>query len=138
MECFHGTESATAKRLIAGNVDASQGGGELGQGFYTGDYLWVAKAWAANRFKKDGTVVKFEIPDTEYFALEPLLLSRTDALKHRNKIKAASATRIYRFKVNVVWSPIVGTTRVDADQYKFEDKKSENLLNGSLVPRSLV
>jgi len=138
MECFHGTKSATAKSLIAGNVDVSQGGGELGQGFYTGDYLWVAKAWAANRYKKDAAVVKFEIPDTEYFALKPLLLCRTDALKHRNDIKAASATRTYRFKVHVVWSPIVGTTRVDADQHKFEDKKSESLLNGSLVPRLLA
>lgn len=138
MECFHGTKAATAKSLMAGNVDVSQGGGELGRGFYTGDYLWVAKAWAANRYKKDAAVVKFEIPDTEYFALEPLLLSRTDALKCRNDIKAALATRTYTFKVHVVWSPIVGTTRVDADQHKFEDIKSQRLLNGSVVPRSLA
>lgn len=138
MECFHGTKSETAKSLMAGNVDVSQGGGELGQGFYTGEYLWVAKAWAANRYKKDAAVVKFEVPDIEYFALEPLLLSRTDALKHRNDIKAQSATRTYTFKVHVVWSPIVGTTRVDADQHKFENMKSEILLNGSLVPKSLA
>src|SRR5258706_10910352 len=99
-------------------------------GFYTGELVWVSKSWAANRHKKDGAVVVFDVPETDYFKLEPLLLSRTDALGHRNTIKASSATRTHTFGVNVVWSPIVGTTRVDADQHKFESKDAQRLLNG--------
>lgn len=138
MNCYHGTDKPTAQSLVAGAIDVTKGGGELGMGFYAGEYLWVAKSWAANRFKHDAAVVRLEVPDGDYLGLEPLLLSRTDALKHRNEIKAASTTRTHTFNVNVVWSPIVGTTRVDADQHKFESQTAQNLLNSTKVPRGTV
>jgi hypothetical protein len=138
MDYFHGTDAATAAKLKSGNVDVSKGGGELGMGFYTGEWLWVAKTWAANRHKKDGAVVAFALADDEYLNLEPLLLSRTDALNERKNIKASNSTRTHTFNVNVVWSPIVGTTRVDADQHKFESKIAEKLLNGTKVKRKIV
>lgn len=138
MDYFHGTSKTIAASLQSGNVDVSKGGGELGMGFYTGELLWVAKAWAANRHKKDGAVVSFDFAEDDYFKLEPLLLSRTDALAVRNAIKKKGSTRTHTFGANVVWSPIVGTTRVDADQHKFESKKAEVLLNGPTVSRKLV
>ena len=138
MDCYHGTKLSVANAIVAGAIDVTKGGGELGMGFYTGEYLWVAKAWARNRHKHDAAVVELNVPEDEYFNLEPLLLSRTDALSERNKIKATATTRTHTFKVNVVWSPIVGTTRVDADQHKFESAASAALLNGAKVPRRTV
>ncbi|MCK0509572.1 hypothetical protein [Aromatoleum buckelii] len=138
IDCYHGTIDATADDLVDGKVDIRVGGGELGMGFYTGEYLWVAKSWAANRHGLNGAVVHVEIDDGNFFDLEPLLLSRLDALKHRDEIKSAGATRTHTFKGNVVSSPIVGTTRVDAEQYKFESEKAESLLNGSAVNRKKV
>lgn len=137
-EYFHGTSKTTANEIVSGKIAVSLGGGELGQGFYTGEYLWVAKAWAHNRHKNDSAVVKIEVEENTFFSLDPLLLSRLDALTHSKDIKAKGTTRTHTFNRHVVWSPIVGTTRVDADQYKFETKQSETILNGSNVPRSLV
>jgi len=138
MDCYHGTTKTVATSILAGAIDVSQGGGELGMGFYTCEYLWVAKAWARNRNKQEAAVVVLSVPDDEYYKLEPLLLSRTEALSERNKIKAAVTTRTHLFNANVVWSPIVGTTRVDADQHKFESKTSQALLNSTKIPRKTV
>lgn len=138
MEVFHGSDNVAAQAIAAGRVDVSKGGGELGMGFYTGDYLWVAKSWAKNRFDDTAAVVSLEIHDDDYFALQPMLLSRTEALAERNRIKSAGTTRTHTFSVNVVWSPIVGTTRVDADQHKFESDTSQNLLNSSAVRKMAI
>jgi hypothetical protein len=138
IECYHGTLDTTVNDLVAGKIDITLGGGELGMGFYTGEYLWVAKSWAANRHGLAGAVVCVELDDDDFFTLEPLLLSRVDALKHRDEIKLSGATRTYTFSGNVVWSPIVGSTRVDAEQYKFESRQSESLLNGSDVNRRKI
>jgi hypothetical protein len=138
IDCYHGTSDTTANGLVAGNIDVTVGGGELGQGFYTGEYLWVAKSWAANRHGLNGAVVHVVVSDNKFFALNPLLLSRLDALRFRDQIRTARTTRTHSFNVNVVWSPIVGTTRVDAEQYKFESKTAESLLNGPNVNRKKV
>lgn len=135
IDCYHGTSDAAARELIAGKIDVTIGGGELGMGFYTGEYLWVAKSWAANRHGLQSAVVHVEVNDKDFFELEPILLSRLDALRHRDDIRTKSATRVHTFGANIVWSPIVGTTRVDAEQYKFENKKSESLLNSAKVKR---
>lgn len=138
IDCYHGTSDTTASDLVAGKIDIKVGGGELGMGFYTGEYLWVAKSWAANRHGLNGAVLHVRVNDKDFFNLEPLLLSRLDALKHREEIREAKATRTHTFNGNVVWSPIVGSTRVDADQYKFESAMAESLLNGPNVNRNKV
>lgn len=138
IDCYHGTSDATADDLIAGKIDIKVGGGELGMGFYTGEYLWVAKSWAANRHGLNGAVLHVKVNDKDFFDLAPLLLSRLDALKQRDEIREARTTRTHTFNGNLVWSPIVGTTRVDADQYKFESATAENLLNSPNVNRNKV
>lgn len=138
MNCYHGTLDTTAKQLALGCITVSRGGGELGAGFYAGDFLWVAKTWAANRHGGQGAVLKLGLDDKSFFDLQPLLLSKTDAILNRNAIRVKAATRTYLFGANVVWSPIVGTTRVDADQYKFETTKAELLINGPTVTRTVV
>ncbi|WP_146750270.1 hypothetical protein [Pseudomonas sp. RIT411] len=136
---YHGTSKQIAAEIEVGKIDHSCGGGELGQGFYLGEMLWVAKAWAHNRHgKKNSAVVKIEIPDPEFNRLSIELLSRIDALALRTEIKASNSTRTYKHGYDVLWSPIVGTTRVEADQYKYESRRSVDMLNGVLCNRSVV
>ncbi|MCW2038784.1 hypothetical protein VDG09_21270 [Xanthomonas campestris pv. raphani] len=135
---YHGTSRQVAKDLQQGKIDHTLGGGELGQGFYLGDLLWVAKAWAHNRHGNDSSVLKVDVPDPSFNALAIELLSRTEALTLRKDIKAKNATRTYMHGFDVLWSPIVGTTRVEADQYKYESQDGTDLLNGTLCTRSLV
>ncbi len=135
---YHGTSKQVAKDLQQGNIDHTLGGGELGQGFYLGDLLWVAKTWAHNRHGSDSSVLKVDVPDPSFNALAIELLSRTEALTLRKEIKANNATRTYTHGFDVLWSPIVGTTRVEAEQYKYESKNGADLLNGTLCTRSLV
>lgn len=135
---YHGTSKQTASELQNGMIDHTQGGGELGQGFYLGDQLWVAKSWAHNRHGMNSAVLKVDIPDPEFNALSLELLSRTEALALRKEIKQMNATRTYLHGFDVVWSPIVGTTRVEADQYKYESKNGEDLLNSACCTKVLV
>lgn len=135
---YHGTSTQIANDLQLGNIDRTAGGGELGQGFYLGDLLWVAKAWAHNRHVKDAAVLKVDVPDSSFNGLSIELLSRTGALALRKNIKAINATRTYVHGFDVLWSPIVGTTRVEADQYKYESQDGTNLLNGASCNRSVV
>jgi len=135
---FHGTSKQTASNLKLGNIDRTLGGGELGQGFYLGDLLWVAKTWAHNRHGNDSAVLLVEVPDTSFNALSIELLSRTDALTLRKKIKAGNATRTYVHGFDVLWSPIVGTTSIEADQYKYESQQGTDLLNGTSCKRNIL
>lgn len=135
---YHGTSTQIASDLQLGKIDRTLGGGELGQGFYLGDLLWVAKAWAHNRHVKDAAVLKVDVPDPNFNALSVELLSRTDALALRKEIKTRNATKTYVHGFDVLWSPIVGTTRVEADQYKYESQDGTDLLNGTLCNRSIV
>jgi hypothetical protein len=135
---YHGTSKKTADHLQQGNIDPVAGGGELGQGFYLGDQLWAAKAWAYNRHKGNSGVLKVEVPESGFYALSIEPLTRLEAISLRRKIKALGATRTYLHGFDVLWSPIVGTTKVEAEQYKYESQMSINLLNGASCIRSVV
>lgn len=135
---YHGTSAEIANELKHGKIDHTLGGGELGQGFYLGDLLWVAKAWAHNRHGVNSAVFKVDIPDPEFNSLSIDLLSRTEALALRKEIKAMNATRTYTSGADVIWSPIVGTTRVDADQYKYQSRNGIDILNGVTCTKDVV
>jgi len=55
MKSYHGTTPASATQILTGVFDVTLGGGELGRGFYTGQYPHVAKAWA---YQKSGATKK--------------------------------------------------------------------------------
>ena len=135
---YHGTSKQVALVLRQGKVNPKVGGGELGQGFYLGEHLWVAKSWAYNRYGNSSGVLKVEVPDEGFYALSIELLSRTEAIAKRKQIKNNNATRTYIHGVDVLWSPIVGTTRINADQYKYESQDAADLLNSTSCNRSIV
>ncbi|MEL0639414.1 hypothetical protein V6260_02205 [Pseudoalteromonas aliena] len=131
---FHGTAEAHAEKIIDGKVDVSLGGGELGQGFYLGTALHVAKAWAVQMHKSE-SVVEFQFDDDEFWNFDIQSLNEIEAIEYRSNIRASGQTRNYKFNKDIVWGPIVGGPKVYSDQHKWESKNGENFLNGGKVLR---
>ena len=139
MDSFHGTSAATAKELASGKVDSTRGGGELGRGFYTGEHLHEAKAWAVHRSgDRQKNVVRFVVPDHDIEALDLLILDHQSAGLRRYQVKRTGTTRTHQFGKDMVWAPIVGSERASGDQYKWESAQAEDLLNSSAVSRDIV
>ena len=105
MDLFHGSDKATVKQLEKSQIKVNIGGGELGIGFYCGDLLYCAKAWAVNRYTNP-SVLKIVVDDDDFLNLEPLVLNKFEAVNRRQEIRDAGETRIYEFKVNAVWAPV--------------------------------
>lgn len=139
MKSYHGTSSTIAARIAQGNVNVTLGGGELGQGFYTGEHLYLAKAWALQVHKdKTKNVVEFETPDKVVESMDIEILDHGMASLKKVEIRRLNLTRGYKFGVDMVWAPIVGKEKISGDQYKWESKISENFLNNSNCQRSII
>lgn len=134
MLMYHGSDKKSVQKLIQGNIDVAIGGGEIGRGFYLGNMLYVAKAWAMNKHNSMA-VLQIEVADNELEKLEPLVLSYEEACEKRSSIRKESKQRTYVFNEDVVWAPIVGTKKIEADQLKWESVCSQNLLNSNKVDR---
>jgi len=136
--CYHGCSKKIISGLIAGNIDVSLGGGELGRGFYTSLELWTAKIWTLTQYQSE-TVLKIEMSEQAFTELEPLILTFEQACHYRQLIKQHRATRTYLFHQHVIWSPIVGDQMNGKDdQFKWESKKAERLLNSDKVRKTLI
>ncbi len=131
---YHGTSDKYIKDLIVGKVNTTLGGGELGQGFYLGDKLHVAKAWAKQMHNCEA-VIEFQMDDNDFWCFNIESLTNIEAREKRSAIRNNGLTRTYKFLKDVVWSPIVGGPKIYADQYKWESKNDENYLNGNKVLR---
>ena len=139
MESYHGTSSSIALSLFTGTVNVKRGGGELGEGFYTGQHLYLAKVWAFHTTgSKQENVVSFDTDDDDVAALDLIVLSYGGAARKRHHLKMTSQTRTYRFGADMVWAPIVGSERVRGDQYKWESQRAEMLLNGPACMRIVI
>ena len=136
MQVFHGTSPAIAASLAAGGVDVTLGGGELGMGFYTGQYLHVAKPWAIHRYgARRRNVVEFTVDDDDVLAMNVVTLEAGEASFIRANLKRRGTTRTHMFSCDMVWSPIVGTDKIQSDQHKWESLQSEASLNSTRWPK---
>lgn len=127
---YHGTSPQIVSNIFSHGISVSLGGGELGQGFYTGEHLHEAKAWAYQKTKsKKDNVIEFEHNDEDILNLNIKELNHSQANIKRYELKRTNQTRTYLFNVDLVCSPIVGTDRVSGIQYKWESTISETLLN---------
>lgn len=136
---FHGTSAGIALKLCNNNVSVKIGGGELGRGFYSGELLHEAKAWAKHRFgdcKKN--VVGFTHQYVDFFLLNVHVMNTNQASLRRLYLRRIQQTRTYLFNFDVVWAPIVGTSRVSGDQYKWESSVSEKLLNSPKTVKKTI
>lgn len=131
---FHGSSDDYVETLVNGHVDISLGGGELGQGFYLGTTLHVAKAWAKQMHDCEA-VVEFQINDDDFWNFDIKCLNRLEAIEHRQIIKDQKKTRTYQFYKDIIWSPIVGGPNVYSDQHKWESLKGQIFLNSNKVLR---
>lgn len=139
MESFHGTSKKNAAEMLAKGVDVTCGGGELGRGFYSGEHLHEAKAWAFHRSgDRQQNVVQFSVPDDQVDVLNFKLLDHEQAGKWRYYIKQNSRTRTYLFAADMVWAPIVGSERATGDQYKWESQTAQSLLNAPVTIKKIV
>lgn len=133
---FHGTSAEFASDIVNGNVDTSAGGGELGQGFYVGTELHVAKAWAKQKFNST-TVVEFRMNEEDFWDFDIEALSLLEAIEQREIIKTKGLQRSHRFGKDVVWSPIVGGPKIYCDQEKWESAKGQSHINGYATGRRI-
>jgi hypothetical protein len=139
MDQYHGTDKSTALSIIKNGVDITKGGGELGLGFYTGNYEWEAFNWNWHKYSDKGSVIQFKIAEDPFWKLDIQLLSVSDGMSRYKSIKKGDETRSYLFNCDVVWATFFGyTPKCDnAEQMKFESKASQLFLNGSDVTRNI-
>lgn len=120
MLTYHGTSKQNAKDIIDNGVNISLGGGELGKGFYVGDLLHRAAAWAWNKYNSDLSVLIFDVDDSEFLKLDLLVLDFNEAYELRKRLKRKGLTRKYSKGVDAIWAPIVGQKIPYFNQIKFE------------------
>lgn len=135
---YHGATKSDCASLAIGKVDASKGGGELGKGFYLGNYYHVAVAWARHKNSKDAAVVSFSLQAFPTSGLYRKELSRLTAVQTRLQIRQAGQQKSYTFNEDTVHTYIVGGS-VDrtAEQLKAESKDAENFLNQAATVRTV-
>lgn len=139
MRSYHGTSSVSAVAIAHGAVNVTRGGGELGRGFYSGEHLHEAKAWAFHQSgDKRRNVIEFETPDTDVENLSIKLLDHGTAILTRHRLRNTATTRVHLFNYDMVWAPIVGSERASGDQYKWESQAAQTLLNGSMTARTVL
>lgn len=138
MKSYHGTSPKFIQDLVNGKIVRDKGSGELGKGFYSGEHLYVAKQWAYNKHNKSTCVLELQTEDVKVESLDLLIMDYAEAKSARDDIKKNKATKTHEFNVDMVWTPIVGTTKKIGEQYKWETNLSMRLLNGNDTKRTTI
>ncbi|PLC40004.1 hypothetical protein C0Q88_25245 [Ralstonia pickettii] len=137
---YHGGAWTSIEQIVKSKIDTKLGGGELGQGFYVGNYGHEASAWAWYVAKgKKPTVVELQVNNFQSANLNKRELSWLLAKEHAITIAKADTRRTYLFNVDVVAAPIVGKNFKDTPtQLKWEGTKSAAFLNSSEVNKKIT
>jgi len=137
---YHGGANASAQQIVASNIDTQLGGGELGQGFYVGNYGHVASAWARHVAKgKDPTVVELKVANFRESNLQKRELSWLRAKEILIMITKANVRRTHVLGFDVVAGPIVGKNFKDTPtQLKWEGNKSATFLNSVNINKKII
>ena len=129
MKTYHGTSKTYSRSILQNGIDFTKGGGELGQGFYVGDLLHRACAWAWNKYGNDSSVIVFDLNDSEFLKLNLEILDSIQATELRGRIRKQNGTRKYVRGVDAIWAPIVGQKIPYFNQIKFESSAKQFLTN---------
>lgn len=108
-------------------MDVTQGGGELGRGFYMGESLALAISWAKGKHGLQSCVVEADIDDSEYVKLNIKTLNHAAVLNTWAQLRYNGTERSYLFNVDVVYGPLA--TYPHTAQHKFESARAQNVLN---------
>lgn len=135
---YHGSSQADCAAIAAGGVNVSRGGGELGRGFYLGNYYHLAVQWAHHKFGRQAAVVSFTLSSFPNNGLSRKQLNRMSAVQARAQIRRAGEERTHLFGADTVHAHVVGG-HVDrtAEQLKAESTNAENFLNGTTCLRKV-
>jgi hypothetical protein len=132
MTVYHGTTLRAARSLAASPcpVSVTRGGGELGQGFYTGESIALAASWARGRFgARSSATLEITIDNSMYVKLNILTLSGLRVVSTWNQLQTSGTTRSHRFGYDVVYGPLA--TYPHAAQHKFESAAAEHTLKSA-------
>lgn len=132
---YHGTSKKDAQQIIL-KIDTSKGGGELGKGFYVGDLLHRACAWAWHKHKEDFNVVSFDINDNEFLEQDIVVLDAKEASNLRSWLRKKNKQRTWEKGVAAIWAPVVGNRIPNFNQIKFEEN-GEVFIN-SQYPKVII
>lgn len=137
---YHGTDKTSASGIISSGVKVIKGGGELGRGFYTGNYEWEAFNWNWHKHKDKGSVIKIDIKDDEFWKLNVLFLTIVEGMAFYHSIKKGGFTRSHLYNRDIVGANFFGYAPKshNAEQLKFESNTAETFINGSHVTRVII
>jgi hypothetical protein len=121
---------------VPGTVDVLVGGGEFGRGFYTQTSVGNPMRWASGRSPNDAAVLRVDIADAPYLALDRVTLSRSRALRLTASLRRKGEEATYQRGCDVLVGPLNGHPRIE--QQKFESMTSQNLLNGAHTTRTVL
>ncbi len=132
MELYHGTSEAVALELSASPdlISVEAGGGELGRGFYLGDHIALAAAWARGRHGGKIGVLAVSIDPSAYIKLAIKALNWHQVVSTWNELRAHGKTRTFLFGWDLVHRP--WATLQHATQHKFESSVAEDVLRRSI------
>ena len=132
---YHGTSRNHAAYMAQGNISVAPGRGEFGQGFYTQHSSGNAMRWAAGRSPNPAVLV-VDIPAQDYVNLHRVFFSLKAARSLNRRLRNRNETASYRHGCDVIEGPLVSNPQIQ--QYKFESKVAENLLNGPVTTRTVI
>lgn len=133
MNLYHGTlkEFSSKVMKLPNQIDRTKGGGELGMGFYTGNNLAMAVIFAKGKYGNDGSVIEFDIIETDWAKLDFLLVkSRSSLFINWKKIIRQKTRFSFLYNTDVVFAPFA--TIDICVQYKFESTRAENFINSTV------
>lgn len=137
---FHGTRRADAVAMTGppGTIDVTIGGGEFGQGFYTQDSSANALTWVQHRFPANQLpcLLELSIDDQAFANLSARTLTRRQAIRLTQRLRAAGTVGTHTEGVDVVLGPLNGSNWIA--QQKFESQASQILLNGPQTQRRVI
>ncbi|WP_426116714.1 hypothetical protein [Massilia sp. PWRC2] len=136
---YHGGTHSSVTGISAGKISTNMGGGELGIGFYIGNFGHLASAWAKHKNRKDAAVAEIEIVDFKGSGLGKLELSWLSAKEKYINIRLTAAQRTFKFGKDVIAAPIVGKAISCAPvQLKWEGSESATYLNSPSVAKVIT
>ena len=137
---FHGTRRADAAAMAGppGTIDVTIGSGEFGQGFYTQDSSANALTWVQHKFPAGQfpCLLELNIDDQAFANLSARTLTRLQAIRLTQRLRAAGITGTHTEGVDVVLGLLNGSNWID--QQKFESHASQSVLNGLQTQRRVI
>lgn len=133
MILYHGTSKEFLSDLITGKIDVTKGGGEFGQGFYTGNKVHLVSAWAwhkSKRFKQEMAVISYVVNDYAMIDLRITMLTTDQAINIRKRTRNEYRTRNVVFtNSDLVIGPVVGRPFANYLQFVFVGTEGQNFIN---------